>query len=50
MRKVECIDTGVVYESISEAERLTGSDNIVLVCKGLRKTANNLKFRYYDGI
>jgi group I intron endonuclease len=47
-RKVLCLDTGVIYASISEAERETKSDNIYLVCAGKRKTANGLKFQYYN--
>ena len=43
-----CIETGVVYESIREAERQTGIKNggMRAVCKGERKTAGGYSWKY----
>ena len=40
-RAVKCIETGIIYSSMREAERLTGIHytNISLVCSGKRQTA-----------
>ena len=47
-RKIMCIETGVIYESIREAERQTGIKNggMRAVCKGERKTAGGYSWRY----
>lgn len=50
-RKVMCIDTGVVYNSLAECARDLGykkSSNITSVCKGLRPHALGMKFKYID--
>lgn len=55
-RKVVCITTGVVYDTIKEASNDTGANyrNIPLVCKGKRETTGMLKdgtklqWMYYD--
>lgn len=49
-RPVICITTNKYYATISEAARETNCDpsNIIKVCKGKHKTANNLKWRYAD--
>lgn len=47
---VICLDTGVVYQGVREAERFTGCDNsnISKVCKGLRKSVGGLRFAYFN--
>lgn len=49
-RKVECIETGIVYNSFAEAAKLTGLNRtkIVSVCTGNRKTTGGYHFRYYE--
>ena len=47
---VQCIETGIVYKSIMEAERQTGirNGNICMVCKGQRKTAGGYHWCYFQ--
>ena len=47
-KKVLCIETGVVYESVTEAAKLTNSHytNIVSVCRGRLKKTNGYHWRY----
>lgn len=47
-RKVRCIDTGVVYNSISEAARVNNCDRtgITDACRGKLKTSNGLRWEY----
>ena len=49
-KKVECIETHIIYASTREAERLTGigHGNISLVCNGKRKTAGKFHWRYVE--
>ena len=49
-KKVECIETHIIYTSTREAERLTGigHGNISLVCNGKRKTAGKFHWRYVE--
>ena len=49
-KKVLCVETGVIYESIKEASRQTGIDNsgISKVCRGVRKTAGGYHWQYID--
>lgn len=51
MRKVICIDTGKVYDSLAEAARDTGAraQNIYHVCNGHWQKTANLRWRYADG-
>ena len=48
--KVICIDTGEVFDSISEASRKYGINvpNITACCKGRRKTAGKMQWRYLE--
>lgn len=48
--KIQCIDTGNIYESITQASECLCIDrsSIVKVCKGKQKTAKGLKFRYME--
>lgn len=45
---VMCVETGIVYESIRDAERQTGinSGNVSLACNGHRKTAGGLHWKF----
>lgn len=49
-KKVICLETGVVYGSILEAERLTGihNGNICFCCKGRLKKAGGYHWQYYQ--
>ena len=49
-KRVECIDTGVIYRTVYEAELATGAlhTNIAKVCRGKRQTAAGLRWRYPD--
>ena len=49
-RKVICIETGIVYDSITQASKETNSRNskISECCSGKRKKTNNLHWKYYD--
>lgn len=45
---VMCVETGIVYESIHDAERRTGisNANVSAACHGKRKTAGGLHWKY----
>lgn len=49
-RSVICIETNIVYKSISDAGRKTGvnSDAIGMTCNGKRKTAGGYHWCFYD--
>lgn len=47
-KKVLCVETGVVYSSIAEAESKMKCRNISLVCKGKRKTANGYHWQFVN--
>lgn len=49
-KKVICIETNIIYNSIHDAERKTKCRNsdIVAVCKGKRKTCGGYHWRYYE--
>lgn len=46
--KIECIETGIIYDSFADASRKTGLNRtkIVSVCTGKRKTTGGYHFRY----
>ena len=49
-RKVQCIETGVIYESASEAARQvpkTTQSKICMVCRGQRNTCGGFHWQYY---
>lgn len=50
IRAVVCVDSGVVYPSLHDAERATGAkhENISKVCRGERHTAAGLRWRYTE--
>lgn len=49
-RRVKCLETGVIYESLKEASRKTGvsHSSIVYCCQGVFKQAKGYHFRYED--
>lgn len=51
-KRIQCIDTGEVYNSFADAARKTGLNRtkIVSVCTGKRKTTGGLRFKYADKI
>ena len=51
-RSVYCFDTGITYNSLSQAARDTGcsKSHISMVCNGELKTAKGMRFRFADGI
>lgn len=48
IRAVVCVETGVTYRSLWDAEMATGAhhENIAKVCRGKRQTAGGLRWRY----
>lgn len=50
-RKVQCVETGLIFESASEAARQvpkTTQSKICMVCRGQRKTCGGLHWQYYE--
>ena len=49
-KRVKCIETQAIYESIQQASRETGipHSNIIKVCQGERKTCGGYTFEYVD--
>ena len=49
-KKVECIETGIVYESFADAARKTGLNRtkIVSCCTGKAKSTGGYHFRYAE--
>ena len=49
-KKVQCIQTGIVYESAREADRQTGLKyyNISKVCNGKMKTTEGFHWKFYQ--
>jgi predicted transcriptional regulator len=45
-KPVRCIETGIIYESITEAKEKTGIGSVHSVCKGYRKTAGGYHWEY----
>ena len=50
-KSVECIETGEIYKSTREAERITniGHSEIIKCCKGKQKTAGGFHWNYWNG-
>lgn len=50
-RRVICLDTGVIYESVVQAAKDTGcsTSGITEVCKGRREITKKHRFKYYEG-
>lgn len=47
-KKVICVETSIIYPSISEAKRQTNILGIGRVCLGIVKTAGGYHWRYYN--
>ena len=49
-KKVICIETGIIYPTITEAQNQTGisKSTIVSVCKGKKKLAGFMHWKYYE--
>ena len=49
-KQVQCIETGVIYESLSDAERKTGilGETISRNCRGKQKQASGFHWRFTD--
>ena len=47
-RKVRCIETGQVFDSIKEAQEWLGKGNIRACCKGRSKTAGGYHWEYVE--
>lgn len=49
-KRIQCVETNVVYDSFADAARKTGLNRtkIVSCCTGKRKTTGGLHFKYYD--
>lgn len=49
-KRVRCIETGIIYESMAQAERETGLShgNIAKCCKGKLKTCGGYTWEYVD--
>lgn len=45
-KQVCCIETGIIYQSINEAQRQIGCRNISSVCCGIRSTAGGYHWKY----
>lgn len=50
IKRVQCIETKIIYESVSQAERETNicGANISKVCKGERKTAGGFHWKFVN--
>lgn len=50
-RKILCVETGIVYESLTQASKETGANmgKLVDVCKGHRKTTKGFHWEYVGG-
>lgn len=51
MKRVRCVDTGIVYGSIEDAGRECGikaTNHITSVCRGRRKTCGGFRWEYVD--
>ena len=47
-KKVICIETEEIFNSVNEAQRIKKCNNISQVCKGIRKIAGGYHWRYYE--
>ena len=47
--KVICVETGMIFNSMRETEKITGinKDSISKVCRGIHKTAGGYHWEYY---
>ena len=49
-KQVLCVETGIVYQSVRDAQRQTGADRSVIIkcCTGRSKTAGGYHWEYFD--
>lgn len=49
-KKVICLTTGVIYDSISDAAKAIGasSSNVTCACNGTYKTTHKMEFRFFE--
>lgn len=47
-QRVICINTGIIYNSITQAQKETGVNNISAVCRGKFLTAGGMQWSYYE--
>lgn len=47
-RRCECIELGIIYNSINDAMSETGANHISECCKGKQKTSGGYHWRYVD--
>ncbi|WP_298061692.1 NUMOD3 domain-containing DNA-binding protein [uncultured Rikenella sp.] len=47
-KKVQCIETGEIFNSIAEAEKIKNTNNISCCCSGKRKSTKGYHWRYYE--
>ena len=49
-KKIQCIETGIIYDSLKEVSKKFNIDNGALtkVCKGQRNTAGGYHWKYVD--
>ena len=47
-KKVLCVETGVIYESLAEARRQTGAKNISACCLNGRNKSGGYHWKYVD--
>ena len=48
-KKVICLDTNIIYNSIKEASEKTGANHIGKCCKGKAKVSGGLHWAFYNG-
>lgn len=50
-KKVRCIETGEIFESVTTAAASIGQtrESVGMVCKGIHKTSGKLHWEFYDG-
>ena len=48
VRRVQCIETGIIYRSLAEAYKQTGVKHILDCCKGRRNIAGGFHWKYIE--
>lgn len=47
-KRILCVETGVIYNSVSEAQKITGINNISIAARKVGRTAGKLHWRYVN--
>lgn len=47
-KKIMCVETGEIFDSISEAQKIKKCSNISQACRGIRNIAGGYHWRYYE--